>query len=290
MKQRTITAFFFALVMLGGIYWSRLSCQLLFTLIAVGMLWEFLGLVIEKDEPQRLFKRIVGCVLGILPVLSMGLMVSCINYFGTRPPDPEVETGWHIQVGWSHTLLILIGFFTMLVLIFELFWPSKTPGSTVGKYLFGIFYIGLPFVFLFLLTPDKYTPNRVFGLLLLIWTNDVIAYLVGSRFGKTKLLERVSPKKTWEGTIGGAIGTVVVATLVLSGWIPDYNPDQWLALGLIVAVLATPGDLIESLLKRSAGVKDSGSLMPGHGGLLDRFDSFIFVLPFAWLAVILLGG
>ncbi|MDX1911562.1 MAG: phosphatidate cytidylyltransferase, partial [Saprospiraceae bacterium] len=129
-----------------------------------------------------------------------------------------------------------------------------------------------------------YYPNRVLGLLLLVWINDVGAYLLGSRWGSTKLLERISPKKTWEGTIGGAL-FAVAGGYALSYFIPDYSTRQWLALGLCAALGSNLGDLVESMLKRSVGVKDSGTILPGHGGFLDRFDAFIFTVPLYWLAL-----
>ncbi|MFN0033994.1 MAG: phosphatidate cytidylyltransferase, partial [Saprospiraceae bacterium] len=109
-------------------------------------------------------------------------------------------------------------------------------------------------------------------------------YLAGKKFGKHKLFKRISPKKTWEGTIGGAIFTVLVAW-GLSFLIQDFTLAQWLALSIVAAIGSNLGDLVESMLKRSVGVKDSGSILPGHGGFLDRFDAFIFCLPFFWLVL-----
>jgi phosphatidate cytidylyltransferase len=119
---------------------------------------------------------------------------------------------------------------------------------------------------------------------LLTWSNDTWAYLIGSKIGKTPLLPRISPKKTWEGTISGFIGCVLTGILIHY----TFNTKQlsltdWLILGGIVGILGTIGDLIESMLKRSVGVKDSGSFMPGHGGFLDRFDAFLFVIPFVMI-------
>ena len=139
------------------------------------------------------------------------------------------------------------------------------------------------------LSGSAYQPLRVFGLLLLIWTNDTMAYFVGSQLGRRKLFERISPKKTWEGTIGGGLCAVLVAW-GLSFIIKDFTQPQWLVLGMVAAVFGTLGDLVESMLKRSVGVKDSGNLLPGHGGLLDRFDAFIFALPFFWLALQIFKG
>ncbi|MEO1438184.1 MAG: phosphatidate cytidylyltransferase, partial [Bacteroidota bacterium] len=123
----------------------------------------------------------------------------------------------------------------------------------------------------------------------LIWANDTFAYLLGSWIGKTKLLPRVSPKKTWEGTLSGVFVTLLASWLyyLLFG---HLELEQWLVIGGIIAVLGTIGDLIESMLKRSFEAKDSGGLLPGHGGFLDRFDSFIFVIPFVWVYLMAIGG
>ena len=112
------------------------------------------------------------------------------------------------------------------------------------------------------------------------WANDVGAYFVGSKFGKTKLFPRISPKKTWEGSFGGVMMTFLTGWL-LSLYIIELNLKDWLILALIVSIFGSIGDLVESMLKRSVGVKDSGTILPGHGGFLDRFDAFIFLLPFA---------
>ena len=119
----------------------------------------------------------------------------------------------------------------------------------------------------------------IFGVLLLIWSNDTGAYLVGSQLGRHKLMPRISPKKTWEGFVGG----VIIAQLIgwaISTYIKDFSLQDWLIIAGITSVFGTMGDLVESMLKRSFDVKDSGSLLPGHGGFLDRFDAFIFLLPF----------
>ncbi|MCB9316986.1 MAG: phosphatidate cytidylyltransferase [Lewinellaceae bacterium] len=293
MKQRAITAFFFAAIMIGGIYWNMRSFQLLFTIIAGVMLWEFFGLVFSSKGKSNLGDKVFGLLLGITPVIFLGSQIISISFWWCGIDLPEDPVAEHLQntIENAGVMFVFLGLIIMPILLIKLFQQGSSVETAVGHYFLGLFYIGLPIILLFSIAMPGaiYSPNRVSALLWLIWTNDVFAYLVGSQFGKTKLFERISPKKTWEGTIGGGICTLAMAW-GLSHWIDDYNQSQWLALGIIVALLATPGDLIESMLKRSAGVKDSGTLMPGHGGLLDRFDSFIFVLPFAWLAVILLGG
>jgi phosphatidate cytidylyltransferase len=128
-----------------------------------------------------------------------------------------------------------------------------------------------------------YHPALVFGLLLLVWASDSFAYLIGSRIGKTKLFPRISPGKTWEGTLGGILGAVTAAFVLHYLFPTELTLNTWLGLSLIAVVFGTLGDLIESMLKRSLNVKDSGNLMPGHGGMLDRFDAFMFFVPWAVL-------
>ena len=133
----------------------------------------------------------------------------------------------------------------------------------------------------------KFSPNIVFGLLALTWMNDTGAYLVGSQIGKHKLFPRISPKKTWEGSTGGVVFTFVLA-YILSLLFDDLRLVDWMFLAAIVGTFGSIGDLIESMLKRSLKIKDSGNLLPGHGGILDRFDAFIFLLPFAAAYLLLL--
>ena len=121
---------------------------------------------------------------------------------------------------------------------------------------------------------------------LLIWTNDTFAYLSGRFFGKTKLFERISPKKTWEGTIGGIIFTIIVG-ISISYWTIEYNMFFWVFAALLIAPCSIFGDLLESLFKRSLNIKDSGNILPGHGGILDRFDAAIFAIPFFYTLVII---
>ena len=295
MRQRTITAIFFTLAMLCGIYGGYLyggkySFYWLLVLIAMGCLWELMGLLLPKDETYRKFRKIAGCILGVLPVMWFGNKIFCHTFSGLSTPD-EIANDYmstHFEVTIQIFLFAL--FLIFILFVTELFLSGKSPFSYIGHYLTGLFYISIPICLLFSIAaaPDaSYYPHRVLGLLLLVWTNDVGAYLVGSRFGRHKLLKRISPKKTWEGTIGGAVLTMVVAW-GLSYLITDFTQPQWLVLSLVAAIGSNLGDLVESMLKRSAGVKDSGKILPGHGGLLDRFDAFIFCLPFFWLVLQLL--
>jgi phosphatidate cytidylyltransferase len=143
-------------------------------------------------------------------------------------------------------------------------------------------YIGVPFAILLWISMDSnvYLPGRVAGLLFLTWANDSGAYISGKLFGKYPLMKRISPKKTWEGFIGGLIFAILFAFALTYMPYTDLQITHWCVLALIVSVFGPIGDLVESLLKREKQAKDSGSLLPGHGGFLDRFDAFIFHLPF----------
>jgi phosphatidate cytidylyltransferase len=133
-----------------------------------------------------------------------------------------------------------------------------------------------------------FSPGIIIGFFILIWANDTGAYLTGMSLGKHKLMERISPKKTWEGFIGGIIIAALVAWF-LSDWLGVVNRFSWVIISMIISVAGTYGDLVESMLKRSTGVKDSGTIMPGHGGFLDRFDSAVVSFPLVYLFISLFG-
>jgi len=279
MKQRVISAVVFVLAMLGGVFGGATAFFVLFALITAGSLWELMGLLFAAEGNHLRGRKIVGTVFGMLPFLVYGS--------GTLGYQPD----WFASDNPIATIAPLLLVLVFLLLLLELFLHSEQPFVNIGHYLLGVVYIGIPFALLIGIAHghDGYAPLRVLGLLLLTWTNDTMAYLVGSRMGKRPFFSRISPKKTWEGTLGGMIFTFIAAYL-LAYWIADYSTAEWLLLAICVAVFGTLGDLVESMLKRSIHIKDSGSLLPGHGGLLDRFDSFIFVLPFIWVALMIWGG
>jgi phosphatidate cytidylyltransferase len=279
MRQRVITGFFFVLAMLGGIYGGFWPFCILFGIITTGCLWEFYQMTLPNEGAIPVIRRVVTTLLAAAPYW----------YFITAHSENELANLLTASVSFASVLLIM----ALLGPLVQLFTTARLPFANMGQALFGVLYITLPFFLLFDIAVDPTNtlhPNRVLGLLLLTWTNDTLAYVIGSRIGKYKLLPRISPKKTWEGTIGGAVCTLVIA-FAMGKWIfpNDFTLMQWLAVGGITAIFATLGDLVESMLKRSAGVKDSGNLLPGHGGLLDRFDAFIVVLPFAWLVLKILA-
>lgn len=294
MKQRIISAILFVVAMLTGVFGGAAAFYALFALITAGCLWELTGLLIPQGYDHRLWRRLSGVALGTAPFLIFGSKL--FGIFPNLEASSEISYGLFradlmenaIPILMTITLLPLAIF---LLFILELFLKSARPFENIGHYLVGIAYIGVPFSLLINISywHGDYAPLRVFGLLLLTWTNDTMAYFIGTFVGRTPFFTRISPKKTWEGTLGGIACTFVVA-YALSYWIDDFTRAEWVLLAVCVAVFGTLGDLVESMLKRSADVKDSGAILPGHGGWLDRFDSFIFVLPFAWLALMIWEG
>ena len=180
--------------------------------------------------------------------------------------------------------------FVLLFLIRDLFTSKSLPKLLTNRYINTTFYISTGVLFLLLIANNfgHYSPENIIGVFTLIWINDSFAYIVGKNFGKQKLFESVSPKKTVEGFLGGIIFTAI-GSYFISEVTNILLFSNWLILSVIVSVFGTLGDLIESKYKRQAGVKDSGNILPGHGGLLDRLDSAIFVAPFIYLFLRLLN-
>ncbi len=155
--------------------------------------------------------------------------------------------------------------------------------------IISIFYLGLPLGLMasYFFKIDVYSTYFFILLISLIWASDSFAYLIGSRIGKRKLFERISPKKTWEGFIGGGFFTLLLG-FIYSIFFVEYSVIFWVLASLCVWIIGTLGDLVESSIKRNHDIKDSGKLLPGHGGILDRFDSFIYILPFILLLLLIL--
>jgi phosphatidate cytidylyltransferase len=169
----------------------------------------------------------------------------------------------------------------MLNLIAELYRKKQQPFMNIAFTLLGVLYVAVPFTLLILLGFDqeRYSWHIILGPIFLIWAADTGGYIFGRSLGRTKLFERISPGKTWEGWLGGTLLCLAVA-YGMSWVLVDLDWRQWLGIGAIVSVFGVLGDLVESMLKRSLQVKDSGRLLPGHGGILDRFDSLLMVTPF----------
>ena len=265
--QRLTTAIIFVVVMLGGLYGGRHSFVILFAIITAGCLWEFLGMVLDKFKRRDWIRMLIGTTFGLTPFI----LASVFQLGYIRNEDDFIIF-----------TAILFFPFIFLAFIYELIAGSDTPFLNVAFIVLAMVYVGAPFALLDFLAfnGEMFYANTVLGLLIMTWANDTGAYLIGSQFGKHKLFPRISPNKTWEGSVGGIVVVFGIA-FVLSALFDELRLVDWLVLAGIVALFGSVGDLIESMLKRSIGVKDSGNLLPGHGGLLDRFDAFIFLLPFA---------
>jgi phosphatidate cytidylyltransferase len=190
---------------------------------------------------------------------------------------------------------------TLIIMVIELFSKEEKPFDSLAHTFLAVIYIAVPFsLFPFsafsrtgldsLLAHEGiiFSPGIIIGFFLILWANDTGAYLTGVSFGHHRLMERISPKKSWEGFFGGLLLSVFGAWL-LSGWFGVIDTTKWMIAAVIISVSGTFGDLIESMLKRSIGVKDSGSIMPGHGGFLDRFDSALLSFPLLYLFISLFG-
>lgn len=286
MKQRAISAAIFVVAMLGGVFGGATAFYILFGIITVGALWEFGGLVFAREQNHLLLRKISTTALGALPFLIFGGTQLGLFSASLQNLMPGIS-GTYDAVFLPLMLMLLL---VSLLFVLEMFLQSAQPFGNMGFYLTGAVYVGLPMALLTVVATgaETYSPLRVLGLLLLTWANDTMAYLIGSQIGKTPFFARISPKKTWEGTLGGMVCTLLLGYL-FARWMPVYGLTEWLVMAALVAVFGTVGDLVESMLKRSLQVKDSGSILPGHGGFLDRFDSFIFVLPYVWLALTILA-
>jgi phosphatidate cytidylyltransferase len=247
----------------GVVYVSILVVSIFFSEFAFTTLFLLFGIICLK-ELQRLLhlKSYLGYVL-------MFIFFYLFSYIRWNP--------------YATVLLLMITIFVNLFLVKDLMLVNKIPLFEKKKYVIIIFYLIASMIFLTLIPSytGDFTPELVVGIFALIWINDTFAYLVGKNFGKKKLFERISPKKTVEGFLGGLIFSGIAGYIVYL--ITDLlTLHIWIGMAIILSVFGTLGDLIQSKFKRQAGVKDSGRLMPGHGGLFDRLDSIIFASPFVY--------
>jgi phosphatidate cytidylyltransferase len=192
----------------------------------------------------------------------------------------DTNDGFNEAIQILHVLTI----FVMLFLIKDLFSKKTLPLFITNKYINTTFYLSSAFIFIILIANyyQEFNPNILLGAFILVWVNDSFAYLIGKNFGKQKLFPSISPKKTVEGFLGGLL-FACISSYFIAEYTKTIGFTEWLMLAIIVSVFGTLGDLIESKYKRQAGVKDSGVIMPGHGGLLDRLDSIIFAATFIYL-------
>lgn len=268
LKQRTQTGFILVLIISFLVSGNIFSFILLVLLINLLSLLEFYRLFYSlKIFPQIL----TGISISIYMITGLVLILSRI-------------CDWKI--------LLTIVPFSMLIFIFELYRKKEYPFTNIAFTFLGFISITVPLCFFTAVAfypffNGGYNPETVLGYFIILWVHDTTAYFIGKRFGSHALFKRISPGKTWEGSIGGAAGAVT-ASVVLAVYFTMFSVSQWLSIALIIVVSGTFGDLIKSLMKRSLNIKDSGSILPGHGGMLDRFDSLFGSAPIVFCYLILL--
>lgn len=264
MKTRAITGFFFVIVLVCATIFNPYIFAVFFSLVGILAAKEFFS--ISRTEET---KPLIG--LGILTASVLSVLVSA--YF----------------LGFLQliSLLLIIPLFSILF-ISSLYLKREKPFNDIAYTFLGIWYGTVPFLFFIGLgfITGSFDPNIPMGFLILLWANDTGAYLTGRAFGRTKLFERISPNKTWEGFIGGVLLAMLLA-FGLSYWFGTLSKLEWISMAAVIGIFGTLGDLVESMLKRSLGIKDSGSILPGHGGFLDRFDGLLIAAPLVYILLTL---
>ncbi len=268
LSQRATTGVLFVLVLLSAMWFSFATFAALFGVIALIGLNEFYGLFKNSViQPNR----ILGLVIGALAYCSF--IAYTLN---------------HNYMAWASFSIPLV----VWIFIAELYRKTDQPFTNIALTISGIGYVILPFGFLLVANFEE-TKNLTlatrefdvaFSFFFMLWANDTGAYFSGTKYGKHKLFERISPKKSWEGFIGGAIAALIIG-YVCHLIFQSYNLGFWLLMALTVVIFGTLGDLAESMLKRSLGIKDSGTILPGHGGILDRFDGLLLAAPMVYFLI-----
>ena len=265
---RALTGIIFVVVLISAIYIHTIFFLILFCIITGLTLWEFGGLV--KHYENANLQRTVNVLGGVYLFIATFVYANGLT-------DGKIFLPYLL--------------FIMLTMIAELYYKAPNPINNWAFTLFAQVYCAGSFSILNFIgaepgTPGvmSYTPLFIMAIFIFVWLDDTGAYLVGSLIGKHKLFERISPKKSWEGFFGGLILSLA-SSQAFAWFAPEINRMNWLGLAATVVLFGTWGDLIESLLKRTLGVKDSGNVLPGHGGMLDRFDSVMLAVPASYIYI-----
>lgn len=258
MKTRAITALFFVIVMVASFLFGPDVFLIFYLLLATACLYEYYGMMKQGGLFPLSICGLIGSVISFLLVFDLTFL--------ELPPNR----------------ILLLALTPAFFLVPQLFRQDTRPFEQVASGLLGLLYVTLPFMcftaLAFGLVDDGFDIALPLGFFVFLWSNDTGAYLIGRFFGKNKLFERISPKKTWEGFFGGVL-LAVLAAWIFGKYFPEVTGWVWMTMAALIGVSGTLGDLVESMLKRSLQVKDSGKLLPGHGGLLDRFDGLLIAAP-----------
>lgn len=266
---RALSGAVLAIVVMGALLLSHWTFGLLLLAITLGGVSEFYRMAKSKGiKPQ-----LIAGYCSAAAIFAVGF-----DYFFN---NSELNI----------PLLLFLMLIVPIMFLVELFNGGDRPLTNVGSTVLGIMYVAVPMAMLagvpLLLSGGEWQPLTMIFYILTIWSNDTFAYLVGVPFGKHRLNERISPKKSWEGFFGGIVGAVLMS--IFAAYYLGDSYLMWVGVGFITSTVGCLGDLVESMFKRTCGVKDSGNILPGHGGWLDRFDGLIFSAPFVFVYLILIA-
>jgi phosphatidate cytidylyltransferase len=257
-NQRIISGTVYVSLIIGSICISRFSFLIFFSLITMFSLLEFYRVSLRSRVKAHF---ILGTVTGAV-IFIVNFLFAC-------------------QYANSNIFLFILPFILSFYFV-EIYKKDRSSMSNLAYTIFGLIYVVIPFsllnYFVFPHADGMYTKNIILGFFILVWASDSGAFVFGTTFGRHKLMPRLSPKKTWEGLIGGLLFTVFVS-VVISKYFTELQMYHWVVCGVIISIAGMYGDLAESMFKRSIKIKDTGNILPGHGGLLDRFDSFLLAVP-----------
>lgn len=258
--KRTLTALVLAVVGVGSVLLSQYGFALLAMVLIGALIFEFSRLTEGMTRYPQKWRRAIYVYRAIAGIASFAIIF--------------------VWVSFQINILPLLAIMPIFVILPELKLATDKAFNQIMLGVFSLIYIAMPIAMASLIAfPNgAYQPSYLIGMLLLVWVTDVFAYLVGKAIGKRPLARKVSPKKTIEGTAGGVVGAVAFSLLLQFFWPLNYSFD-WPVIAVIAGVAGSAGDLAESLMKRNLHIKDSGTILPGHGGLLDRFDSMLFSIP-----------